>query len=186
MERLELLQKATFNVKFKVKDYLIEENGINYERALMLANKALEDNESEEEFCNQLSRSINSFGFTGFGGHGIDIIISAYLPNVDTGEKHTCPRRAEGPWYDQKNIDTWEMRGDDKCCSYCGSIHPDRVIDLLKELGTSIFGGTTKGYKGYIHRDNVPNAGFGGIKFYTQHFDKLQLEKLNSLLAGGK
>lgn len=181
---MDILKTATFNVKLKNGKYLIEENGITYDRAQMLCNKAMTENKDDEVFCDQMAASMNSFGFRGFGGGDISIKIDAYIPVVATAEKHTCPRRIEGPWAGDVGIDIWNMIGEDKCCSYCGSLHPDRVIELIKELGSSIYGSTTKSYKGYITRDNVPNAGFGGTKFYVQHFDKIQLDKLNMLLFG--
>lgn len=181
---MDIIKSATFDVRLKAGSYLVEEKSISYDRAMMLCNKAITENENNEIFCDQMAAVIDSFGFRGFGGKDIDIHVSAYLPTVQTGEIQTCPRRSEGPMANEINADTWVMRGGDKCCSYCGSIHPDRVIELIKELGPSIFDRTTKSYKGYINRSNVPNAGFGGIKFYIQHFDQIQIDKLNSLISG--
>ncbi|HYC27881.1 MAG TPA: hypothetical protein VEB42_03680, partial [Chitinophagaceae bacterium] len=110
--------------------------------------------------------------------------ISAYLPLIDTGEVQTCPRRMNefGPWKHEENLDTWKIRGEDKCCSFCGSVHPERVIELVKQHGPQIIQTTDKGYKFYISRPEVPNASFGGIKTYLQHWSEDQVAQYNAIL----
>jgi hypothetical protein len=74
-------------------------------------------------------------------------------------EQHTCPRRAEnpGPWNYDTGPDTWDNRGgligQDRVgpsCSYCGSLHPDRFMELVREGW--IVGPTDKDYKAYFAR----------------------------------
>ena len=73
-------------------------------------------------------------------------------------DTHVCPRRAEnpGPWkYD--TTDTWTtgrgLIGQDDVgpsCSYCGSLHPDRFMELIRDGW--IVGPTDKNYKAYLAR----------------------------------
>lgn len=88
----------------------------------------------------------------------------------------TCGRRMKefGPWERKEGLDKWEQRGPDLCCSFCGSLHPDKVLEIAKEViegkdTTSVFHMSDKPYKLYLDRVEVKNAGEGGIKFYTPH-----------------
>lgn len=79
--------------------------------------------------------------------------------------RHTCPRRHENGMADPNSpfvgsgadLDTWttghgligqEAAG--QSCSYCGSLHPDRFMELVREGW--IVGPTDKSYKAYISR----------------------------------
>lgn len=50
----------------------------------------------------------------------------------------------------------------DRTCSYCGSIDPNRFIALIEEGATLI--PTDKNYKVYVRRDGEPDG-----KFYFEH-----------------
>lgn len=70
-------------------------------------------------------------------------------------EAHTCPRRAEGPLAAEIGSDTYLERGGligqeaaGRSCSYCGSLHPDRFLELLREGW--YLGPTDKNYKAYL------------------------------------
>lgn len=80
-------------------------------------------------------------------------------------QQHTCPRRAESGMADPTSplagsgagLDTWttghglvgqEIVG--PSCSYCGSLHPDRFMELIRNGW--IVGPTDKSYKAYISR----------------------------------
>jgi hypothetical protein len=72
-------------------------------------------------------------------------------------EQQTCPRRAEnpGPWRYDDGPDTWDKRGGPArqnqvgpSCSYCGSLHPDRFMELVRNGW--IVGPTDKNYKAYL------------------------------------
>lgn len=74
-------------------------------------------------------------------------------------EQQTCPRRLSdfGPWERTENLDTWTtghgLIGQDQVgpsCSFCGSLHPDRFIALVREGW--IVGPTDKSYKVYFAR----------------------------------
>lgn len=64
-----------------------------------------------------------------------------------------CPRRTEnpGPWR-YPDHDTWTDRAGHSSlgpsCSYCGSLHPDRFLELVQEGW--VVGPTDKGYKAYL------------------------------------
>lgn len=77
-------------------------------------------------------------------------------------DNFTCPRRVEdglaladsplrnsGP-----NLDQWRP---DHRCSYCGSLHPDKLMELLVS-GDATLTPTDKSYKVYVDHPN-PNAG---------------------------
>jgi hypothetical protein len=92
--------------------------------------------------------------------------------------KFTCGRRLEAfnpAFRKDAGLDQWERRGDDLCCSYCGSMHPEEVRAIAKSIvagsapeGTKI-DWSDKSYKLYVTRQKIANATMGGIKFYMQH-----------------
>lgn len=73
--------------------------------------------------------------------------------------KQTCPRRMSdlGPWPREEGQDMWTsghgLVGQDtvgSSCSFCGSLHPDRFMELVREGW--IVGPTDKSYKAYLSR----------------------------------
>ncbi len=92
-------------------------------------------------------------------------------------EKIYCPRGAgpDSPFQPPFNGEMeWEKRPNgDRCCSYCGSLHPDDFLDIMQRYAAGEegyhFGLTDKSYKVYVSRPGVRNAGDGGIKFYGHH-----------------
>lgn len=104
-------------------------------------------------------------------------------PNEDT---QTCPRRMNewGPWDQKPDLDYWYRVGQDRVCSFCGSLHPSDFLSLMKraaEDDTCRIEPSTKGYKTYIYRDDVKDASQGGIKFYSQHLRGLPQETLDEM-----
>lgn len=89
-------------------------------------------------------------------------------------DKQTCPRRMRemGPWEYKEGLDTWELRGHDRVCSFCGSLHPAEFEAFLtrivadEQCSVSL---SNKGYKIYINRPETRNASEGAIKYYKQH-----------------
>lgn len=72
-------------------------------------------------------------------------------------EAQTCPRRMaeSGPWDRAEGLDRWETGhgtvGQDTVgvsCSFCGSLNPDRFLELVREGW--IVGPTDKSYKVYL------------------------------------
>lgn len=100
-----------------------------------------------------------------------------FFYNLWKREKTTCPRRMNelGPFPKEENLDYWEYRNSAKYrqCSFCGGIHPDDVLPLLK--AGAIVGLTDKSYKMYLY----PKSG-GTLKIYFQHFTKTQYENFRS------
>lgn len=108
-------------------------------------------------------------------------------------EPMTCGRRAEnGMDRDDSPFarsgsgkDRWQRfkSTGDRVCSYCGSLHPEDFLALVKRCAESDplaeynsvveIEQSDKGYKIYIHQPGVRNAHEGGIKFYTQHLPHL-------------
>ena len=73
--------------------------------------------------------------------------------------KQSCPRRMTdfGPWEREPDLDSWTTghglagQGDiGLSCSFCGSLHPDRFMELVRAGWT--VGPTDKGYKAYLNR----------------------------------
>jgi len=99
-------------------------------------------------------------------------------------EKHTCSARMNqpGPWEYKENLDTWEQRGPDKCCSFCGSLSPESFLEVLTKatLDDSIMiEPSTKRYKYYIKR--IGFEGECGIKFYTWHLPDEDTEQFKEM-----
>lgn len=82
-------------------------------------------------------------------------------------------------------LDGWQKRGEDRCCSYCGSLHEDEFFEVLKgyvEVKPGYrFDLTTKSYKRYASRPGVSNASEGGIKFYMWHLSAESTEEQKAL-----
>lgn len=127
-----------------------------------------------------------------------------------------CPRQAEAVFPSQHEHETrWETdrwtRGDHvvwpvgfdhpRTCSYCGGVHPDDAIALLR-AGWEMEG-TGKSYKRYLHPpgyhvatqldidairsgEKVP-PGVGSpvppVKVYVWHFDQKQIDAFNEVLG---
>ena len=175
--------KEKFDVEIKTPVFVISAKGISKAEALELCEKTLADYPHDEKLQEHLGKCMKMFGFMGSSGDGYSVNISGYMPTIKTGEKQTCPNRMESFIAQRKeNIDEWEMRGDDKCCSYCGSIHPDRVLELIKEKGFGIIERTDKDYKWYVNRSGVPNASYGGIKYYRWHDTGEFIKQYNELV----
>ena len=80
-----------------------------------------------------------------------------------------CPRRQENPVQitDPKE-DHWR---EDQTCSYCGSLNPDKVMELLT-AGVEV-SPTDKNYKIYLSETR---------KAYFQHFSQEQQKKFIEML----
>lgn len=88
-----------------------------------------------------------------------------------------CPRGPgpDSPFAAPMNGEmTWGTRSNgDRTCSYCGSLHPDDFLDIMRRYAAGEagyrFSLTDKSYKVYASRAGVKNASEGGIKFYGHH-----------------
>lgn len=125
------------------------------------------------------NNTLERFGYSSSskgGEDGYTFHLNTYIPTEKGTEFHTCPRGAEsfGPLADRAKESTWDKVGEDRVCSYCGSLHPEdfeKIVDLcIESKGEKAeVEWSTKGYKIYARRKDTVNAGQGGIKFYTQH-----------------
>jgi hypothetical protein len=81
--------------------------------------------------------------------------------------KITCPRRMKefGSWEKIEGLDSWRT---DKTCSFCGSLDPTVLLELMK-TGNVKLGPTDKSYKVYAFNDDM-----GQKKVYFQHFSEQQ------------
>lgn len=102
---------------------------------------------------------------------------------VDSIERHCCPEHAGIPSVfaysvddENPNPDRWDISDGFRKCSFCGSIHPEDLILLIKEHGFGIIESTDKRYKWYIHINNEM------YKFYRYHEDEKFVEDYNKLL----
>lgn len=114
-------------------------------------------------------------------------------------ETQICPSRKEnpGPWTYDSGPDHWEKgtsladhRDDERfrCCSFCGSVHPDDFMRFLKEGW--ILGPTDKNYKAYLGEPIEPYNLLGTIeisskdvgKFYYEHLSEGQRKEFVDML----
>jgi hypothetical protein len=92
-------------------------------------------------------------------------------------DKFRCPQRnpAMDAVSNYPRTDAWKIdtpKGD-RTCSYCGGIHPDDFIPILKAAcdptDLTRIDWSDKSYKIYISRPDVKNASEGAIKSYGGH-----------------
>lgn len=97
-------------------------------------------------------------------------------------ETQTCPRRMleVGPWERAENLDHWQQRDGQPCCSFCGSLHPDRFMELVRDGW--LVGPTDKPYKAYL---SAPDGGREG-KFYYLHLSDAQQGEFIELVNTGR
>lgn len=101
-------------------------------------------------------------------------------------ETFLCKRRTGHLMEDKIDHDEWQDRGGDRCCSFCGSIHPEDVINKIEKHGFGIIGQTDKRYKFYVGV-NCPNPipkdeWGGGSKYYRHHDTDEFIKKWNELI----
>lgn len=104
----------------------------------------------------------------------------------------TCPRRMNewGPWVQAEGLDRWQPkdRNGNLFCSFCGSLHPDQLMEMIKS-DAAILGVTTKNYKVYV--DSVPTeeqkelARQKNIKFFVDSgvSEEVATEKVNEIVS---
>lgn len=108
---------------------------------------------------------------------------------VNSIERHLCPDHGSlSPVFinsvDDKSSkpDRWDIREIPgiRYCSYCGSIHPDDLIKLIREHSFGIIQKTDKSYKWYIR---IPGHEGVCVKYYRSH-DEISdfVNKYNKLL----
>ncbi len=95
---------------------------------------------------------------------------------------HLCPRRPGGNIFKLPETDKWEIREDKLYhCSFCGSLHPDEVLKLIREHGFGIIEHSDKQYKWYL---DVPKL--GTLKYYRHHDTDEFINGYNNLLKESK
>ena len=103
-------------------------------------------------------------------------------------DTQSCPRRMKemGPWEREENLDAWRESGrvPGLSCSFCGSLHPERFLELITEGW--VVEPTDKTYKAYLGHapateersvmpgEPLPPVAGGRAKFYYQHFSDEQ------------
>ena len=101
-------------------------------------------------------------------------------------KRQTCMRRMNefGGQERNENIDHWKVYPNgDRCCSYCGSLHPEDVIKKIKEHGFGVIGQTTKNYKFYVGTNaSVRTNDSHGQKYYRQHDTEEFIQQWNELI----
>jgi len=104
------------------------------------------------------------------------------------GDAFTCGSRRQPGRVGDEDVDVWLKRPNgDRCCSYCGSLHPGDFEAALKDAADPDsnvrVSQSDKRYKWYID-GRVQNAGEGGIKFYTWHVDSKETEQALNAVIG--
>lgn len=86
-----------------------------------------------------------------------------------------CPFQSKEFVYNASTVKTeWQLRGSDKCCSYCGSWHPQEFLEFLPNVTSDPnikvrIELNDKRNKIYVSRPDVNNASEGAIKVYLAH-----------------
>jgi len=183
---MEYLKRAKYKVFITSESVNIDKNDLSYDEVISLLENLIATQHENDELILETRNALNNgFGFYGVTRSKFNFQVSASRDYVvDESALQTCPARFNtlGPWERKENIDTWNTSGEDKVCSFCGSLKPSRVIELVKEHGLNIIEPGKTG-KYYVHRGDVPNAGFGGIKFYTYHFSPEQISEYNDFVT---
>jgi hypothetical protein len=109
----------------------------------------------------------------------------------------TCPRRMQemGPWEHGEGLDSWREDGRREVeagtfCSFCGSLHPEKFLELIAEGW--VVEPTDKNYKAHLgrvrsaeERTAEPGEALPPIasraKFYYQHFTEDQQQRFVDL-----
>lgn len=174
-----------FDLKIKSPSAFIDLKGVPEENARKCA-ESIMDSTNDKKLKEMIQGALSSFGFSGNSHGEYEVSTSLYFPREKTGEMMTCGRRMTefGPWKRNENLDEWIKVGEDRVCSFCGSLHPRDVINIIKEHGPQQIKPTTKGYKMYVSRPGVANASLGGIKYYRQHDDENFVKDFNQLVFG--
>lgn len=94
--------------------------------------------------------------------------------------KSVCPFQSydkKSPLVYNQNAATWEKRGKDNCCSYCGSWHPQEFLQFLKAVTENPSEKirielNDRRDKIYVNRFGVDNAKNGVIKVYLIHIKR--------------
>ena len=165
--------KSTAELKEQFDSDLLFSINVNTD-GIIVNQKDLEFSEFAKTLCliygssDKIDSHIDS-GLLGYGGSS-EISTSAYRKRIKGEEIHLCPRREES-LFTPSNMDSWDKIGEDRVCSYCGSLHPEDLNKLVKEQGIKVLETSSKLYKLYIKRPNIHNAGQGAIKFYKQHWN---------------
>jgi len=162
---------------------IINAKKLSEDQARSVYREIMDNYEDDQEIYSTFEEVLKNFGFMSASRNDHSIQVNAYRPYIK-GEKQTCPERMSGggPWDREENLDTWDKVGDDRVCSFCGSIHPDDLLNLVKEKGLGVIEGSTKSYKWYLRRPEVRNAGFGAIKFYKWHATEKFINKFTQLV----
>lgn len=87
-----------------------------------------------------------------------------------------CQRRIEDGRA-KDGTDEWIEREGYLGCSYCGSLHPDKLMEMIKD-GSAIITPTDKNYKIYV--DAEPQSPF--LKFYFQHLSEEQQKEFVDMM----
>jgi hypothetical protein len=96
-----------------------------------------------------------------------------------------CPRRSEGipgALSNYPQTDEWRQDGSYRTCSYCGSLHPDDFMQLVRD-GAEV-GPTDKSYKAYIELPEGKSV--RGAPFYYHHLAADQQQEFVDLANAGK
>jgi hypothetical protein len=177
-----LLETAIFRVEIRSASVSINEDNLSYAAAQALVQKTRQENAADAGLVQQIDYCTPSFGFMGYSGRDYTVNISARRERTGTGEMQTCAARKGTQYEGTENADEWQLVGDDQVCSFCGSLKPSRLIELIREKGLGIVDGSIKAYKWYVLRPEVPNAAFGGIKYYLWHNTPEFVEQFNALI----
>lgn len=184
---MEHRKDALYDIDIKAPNIArVKLNDANYYQALFAVDRLLKET-MDNQLIEMITECYRTFGFSSMDNGSYKVYISASLPKIKLAGVQTCGRRMQevGPWEHTAGLDYWELVGKDKICSFCGSLAPSSVLEIVKEKGAKVIE-IAKTYKWYVKRDDVPNAAFGGIKYYRHHDTPEFLEEMQALFDAAK
>ncbi len=142
--------------------------------------------ESGDYLCHWgLTECVNPFRYHKYEFENEFVLITKDEAAQAFSDRQRCGRRGEGFFGLETEAlpDYWKkLPNGDRVCSFCGSLHPESVIQIIKEHGFQGIQRSDKSYKWYISRPNIHNALEGGIKYYRMHDTPEFIAAYNELL----
>jgi hypothetical protein len=133
--------------------------------------------ESGDYMCNWIFNTGTGFRYHPYEFEKEFVPIDSAI--VDKLERQRCGRRGEGVATLEKEPlpDFWKEIDGVKKCSFCGSLHPMSLIEIIKEKGFGIIHPSDKSYKWYVDGYN---------KYYRMHDTPEFIDQYNSLVTQSK
>lgn len=171
---MENLENVFYKFKFKSKILNFKEEKLTEAQLRILfdtcVNFFIESGSEYQSIVDSLNSFKDRLGFGGFSKDTeVEFFCEAYRERIPCNTPHNCPERSLLQGEEESPKDDWHRIGEYRVCSYCGSVHPEDLVDAIGKYGMGVLESSTKGYKLYIRLPGVVNASLGPIKYYRWH-----------------